>query len=472
MTSSANQKPFLLTLPPEIQSQIISRVADSTDFKSVHSLLFSCKQLYAIALPFSVQTFCDIPRAEKPKEGSAVRSRIVQFLSYVSIIKPELARHVRAIKLYDWLNDSYRCGTVHIDANDMFFYKQLISKICSEELGYCTFWRGRWIRLLEERIESAAVDLLLAICTEIKTLIYGYPRDPSCFSKTLVAATGAFRRRRVTHPPAQLLTKLEHVKYEAEGSLERRHSFYNQAQWLFRIPSIRSYECVEASSLQMDEFDIDVLKEGCSNVESIVLRDSWCVPRAIRSLIGACKDLRKFIYTCDIKKKDDFDEFETAARDIMEALLSHTNSLEYLHIDFAEGARTGSCYPGPRERLYMGAELRQMQTLKSLVLGSQNICGLLGNGTVYYYRGNASIQAPRVVECIPEHLVYLEIHSCGGNIVTQLEEFLNTLIYPGRFPNLKSAKFIFNEDWVKEEELKRLATNREGLVLEVIRCRE
>ncbi|KAF5534443.1 hypothetical protein FPHYL_13421 [Fusarium phyllophilum] len=471
MNSSMDQRSFLLTLPPEIQSQIISFVADSTDFRSVHSLLFSCKQLYTIALPFSVQTFSDIPRAEEPKEGTAVRSRIVQFLSYVAVIKPELARYVRTIRLYDWLTDSYRRGTVDIDANDKIFYKQLISKIYSEKLGYLFHWRDQWIRAMETGIEEAAVDLLLAVCTEIKTLTYGYPRDPSCFSNTLVAATGAFRKRRVKHPPPQLLTKLEIVKHEAEATWEGRHPFYNHAQWLFRIPSIRSYECVGASSHQMDEFNIDLLKEGCSNVQSIILRDSWCVPRAIRSIIGSCKDLRKFTYACDFKKQNDSDEFEMAARDIMEALLSHENCLEYLHLDFAEAARTSSCYPGPRERLYMGVELRQMHKLKRLILGSQNICGLLGNGTVYHFTLDASIQAPRVVECIPEYLEYLEIHSCGRNIVSQLEEFFDTLVFPDRFPNLKSVKLIFNKKLVKEEEIKNLATNRHGLVLEVIQCR-
>ncbi|CCT67856.1 uncharacterized protein FFB20_07584 [Fusarium fujikuroi] len=469
MTSLASQKPFLLTLPPEILTQIISLIADSTDFRSVHSLLFSCKQLYVIALPFSVQTFCDVPRAEVPKEGTVVRSRVVQFLSYVSIIKPELARHVRTIRLYDWLTDSYRCGTVHNDANDTVFYKQQISKIYSESLGYLTFWRDQWIGHLEARIEEAAVDLLLAVCTEIRNLTYGYPRDPSCFSSTLVAATGAFRRRRVEHPPCQLLTKLENVKHEAEAIWEGRHSFYDHAQWLFRISSIRSYECVGACSPQMDEYALDPLKEGCSNIQSIILRDSWCVPRAIRSLIGACKDLRKFTYTCDIKKRTEYDDFETTARDIMEALLPHDNSLEYLHLDLMEETRTNSCLRGPRERLYMGVELRQMHKLKSLAVGSQNICGLLANGIVYHYTRDASIQPPRVVECIPEYLKHLEIYSCGRNIISQLEEFLDTLIYPDRFPELSSVKFSFNEEWVEKEGIKSLISKRHGLDLEVIR---
>ncbi|KAF5648462.1 uncharacterized protein FTJAE_1295 [Fusarium tjaetaba] len=470
MTSSANQKAFILTLPPEIQSQIISLVADSTHFKSVHSLLFSCKQLYAIALRFSVQTFHDVPRAEEPKKGSVVRSRIVQFLSYVSIIKPELARHVRTIRTYDWLDDSGRYGTVHIDVNDMIFYKQLISKIYSEKLGYHPYQANNWIRTLEKGIEGAAVDLLLAVCTEIKTLTYGCPRDPGCLSRMLVAATGAFRMRRVELPPCQLLTKLEIVKHEAKGSWHGWRPFYNNAQWIFRIPSVRSYECVGAVSDQMEEFNLDPLKEGCSNVQSIILRDSWCVTRAIQSLIGACKDLRKFTYTCDLTKWTEYDEFEVIARDIMEALLRHDKSLEYLHLDFMEEALTRTCLRGPRERLYMGTELRQMHKLKSLVLGSQDICGVLGNGVVYHYTEDASIQAPRVVDCIPGYLQYLEIHSCGRNILSQLEEFLDTLIYPDRFPNLLSVKFIFIEDWVKEEELSSLVARRDGLILEVSRC--
>ncbi|EXA43058.1 hypothetical protein FOVG_08089 [Fusarium oxysporum f. sp. pisi HDV247] len=469
MTSSTSQKPFLLALPPEIQSQIISLLADSTDFKSVHSLLFSCKQLYAIALPFSVQTFCDIPRPELPKKGSVVRSRIVQFLSYVSIIKPELARHVRTIRLHDWLTDHFYKGTVHIDANDVIFYKQLILKILPEKLGYDTHWSSRWIWALETGIEDAVVALLLAVCTKVKNLTYGHPWGPNCFYTILIAAYGGCGRRRVKLPPSQLLTRLKNVKHESYNREEGYRQFYDHANQLFRIPSIHSYECVGARSPEMDEFDLDPMDEGCSNIQSIILRDSWCVGPAIRSLIGACKALRKFIYTHDFQKKYLGDEFEATARDIMESLLPHDDSLEYLHIDLTEAVRTSSGPPGPRERLYMGAELRQMHKLKSLILGSQNVSGLLGNGKVIYYTEDASIEAPKVVECIPEHLEYLEIHSCGRNIVSQLEEFLGTLIHPDRFPNLSSVKLIFNENWANEEEIKSLVSERDGLALEVVR---
>ncbi|SCV52634.1 uncharacterized protein FFB14_12703 [Fusarium fujikuroi] len=471
MTSLANQKPLLLTLPPEIQSQIISLVADSTDFRSVHSLLFSCKQLYAIALPFSVRTFCDTPRPEIPKKGSVARSRILQFLSYVSIIKPELARHVHTIRLHDWLTGDFCKGTVHIDANDLISYKQLIFKILPEKLGYHTHYSSRWIWALEAGLEDAAVALLLALCTNVKDLTYGHPRDPVCFCYVVIAANGGCGRRRVQLPPSQLLTKLRNVKHESHNIEEGYRDFYDHAQWLFCVPSIRSYECVGASSPEMDEFDIYPMDRGCSNIESIILRDSWCVPRAIHSLIGACKDLRKLTYTCDIKKRSEYHDFEVTARDIMEALFPHDNSLEYLHLDLMEEARTGSCLRGPRERLYMGAELRQMHKLKSLVLGSQNMCGLLGNGIVYHYTRDTSIQPPRVVECIPEYLEHLEIHSCGRNIISQLEEFLHTLIYPGRFSNLSSVRFIFNGNWVEEEEMGSLVATRDGLVLEVIWCR-
>jgi hypothetical protein len=54
----------------------------------------------------------------------------------------------------------------------------------------------------------------------------------------------------------------------------------------------------------------------------------------------------------------------------MESLLPHVNSLEYLHLDFMEEARTRPCLRGPQERLYMGTELRQMHKLKRLGLGS------------------------------------------------------------------------------------------------------
>ncbi|KAF5711551.1 hypothetical protein FMUND_8946 [Fusarium mundagurra] len=332
MDSLANQKHFLLALPPEIQAQIMSLVADSTDFKSVHSLLFSCKQLYAIALPFSVQTFHDIPRAEEPKEGSVVVSRIVQFLSYVSIVKPELAQHVQTIELHDWLTDDFNRGTVHIDANDLIFYKQLIFKILPQTLGYDSHYSSRWIYALEAGFEDAAVALLLAVCTNVKNLAYGHPRDPICFYNVILAAYGGCGRRRIKLPPSQLLTKLKNVKHESYNVEKGYREFYDHAEQLFCVPSIRSYECVRATSPPMDEFNIDPMDEACSSVQSIILRDSCC----------------------------------------------------------------------------------------------------------------------------------------GRNIISQLEEFLNTLSYPDRFPDLAFVKVIFNEDWVNEEEIKSLATNRDGLVLELL----
>ncbi|KAH7253616.1 uncharacterized protein BKA55DRAFT_565994 [Fusarium redolens] len=315
------------------------------------------------------------------------------------------------------------------------------------------------------------VALLLTVCTKVKTLTYGHPWGPSCFGYILGAASGGCGRRGVELPPSQLLTRLENVKHESYDREEGYLQFHDHATRLFRIPSIRSYECVGARSPEMDEFDLRAIPERCSNIQSIILRDSWCSAPSIRSMSGACKALKKFTYTRDFKKPNDDDEFEATARDIMEALLLHEDSLEHLHINLIEATRKSTCAPGPRERLYMGVELRQMHKLKSLVLGSQSISGLLGNGKVYYFTLNKALEAPRAVECIPEHLEYLEIHSCGGNIISQLEEFLDTLICADRFPNLSSVKFIFNENWVKEEEIRGLVSNRDGLALEVIRRR-
>lgn len=70
-----------------------------------------------------------------------------------------------------------------------------------------------------------------------------------------------------------------------------------------------------------------------SNVESIFLRRSPLIISTLKSLVGACKALREFEYLRGIHHM--FDD-EMMPRDILEALLPHADSLEYLHINCEE----------------------------------------------------------------------------------------------------------------------------------------
>lgn len=84
----------LLSLPLEIQSQILWFLIPSS-IQSIHAVLYTCKQLYNIALPLSVHTY----RYTKASSEARSRSRILQFLHNFTITKPELASCVKAIIL-------------------------------------------------------------------------------------------------------------------------------------------------------------------------------------------------------------------------------------------------------------------------------------------------------------------------------------------------------------------------------------
>jgi hypothetical protein len=128
MSSRDIVTPSLRDLPTELQQQIVSHLANSC-WKSVHSLLYTCKHLYHIALPFSVQTYCSAPHPSKSGYPQLC-NRTLQCLRYVPIVKPELACHVRTLNLHRW--SSQRDGSnkaLKLETDEWPVYKKIICKV-------------------------------------------------------------------------------------------------------------------------------------------------------------------------------------------------------------------------------------------------------------------------------------------------------------------------------------------------------
>ncbi|KAF4332687.1 hypothetical protein FBEOM_13509 [Fusarium beomiforme] len=96
-----------------------------------------------------------------------------------------------------------------------------------------------WISGPERGTEDAAVALLVAVCTKVKTLTYGRAFEPWLFWRVLIVAGGGHGIRVTPVAPFPLLAELENVKHEPEEIGEETAYFEDHARWLLQIPKIR-----------------------------------------------------------------------------------------------------------------------------------------------------------------------------------------------------------------------------------------
>ncbi|KAF5021911.1 hypothetical protein F66182_6059 [Fusarium sp. NRRL 66182] len=452
----------LLGLPPELQRRIVWYLTAPTCFKSIHSLLYVCKQLYEIALPFSVHTYWGASLPWDPARAPRSRNRHLQFLRYILVTKPELAQHARTMILGSWpiSGPEYNCD---LQQDELEIYKDLIHATFPSQSQDDTQARAEWITALDECSQDTAVALLLFSCTRIKTLILGEPTEAEGLLRVLSTAA---RRNGSSDENMQgrFLTKLEDFYHESTETKYGYLEFHKQAQFVFQIPSIRSYECIMMNGPQRCSEELNRIPRRSSNIESIFVRRSCSSPATLHSLVGACRSLREFEYTSGVYHMY---EMEMTPRDVLEALLPHAESLEYLYVNLEETWDKLGWEEDP-SRTYMGVELRQMVKLKRLTVGSQTICGLLDDLYRLPFDSSQIENAPSLAQCLPEQLESLEIHSCGKPSLPVLAEFLETLRQKDRFQSLRSVKFAFNQGYIQQADIENLVSTRSGVVLEVM----
>ncbi|KAH6880367.1 hypothetical protein B0T10DRAFT_495309 [Thelonectria olida] len=458
-------KHSLLGLPAEIQSRIVSYLAVPTSFKSIHAVLYTCKQLYEIALPFSVQTYWDAELPYDPNRKPRPRSRTLQFLRYITITKPELAECVDTIIVGSFStqevddHSDFELGGLEDDEREL--YEGLIHDTFSTGSDDWKQARADWLAGFDKGIQDAEVALLLVVCPKLKTLIFGEPYQPMIFSRVLNAAA---KRNSSTDSKGSFLAQLEDVYHESTEGKYGYLGFEETASPVFQIPSVRSYECIMLNGSNGSADEIGRIPRGSSNIESIFLRKSNLTATTLKQIVGACKSLREFEFLRGVYHMYNL---EVMPRDILEILLPHADSLEYLHINSEEQWEKPGWEDAPT-KTYMGVELREMTKLKTLVVGSQTITGLLDNPELLPFDQSELKDAPRIVECIPEKLEELQIHSCGKPILPQLKEFLEATTKRKRFPNLKRVQILFNKESIDDDDVEHLGSPRDGVELEVV----
>ncbi|CAH0044171.1 unnamed protein product [Clonostachys solani] len=458
----------LLSLPPEIQTHILAHLVSSFGKPSIHAVLRTCKRLYEIALPLSVHVYRN---AAPFSDGGGVcsRARNVQFLRYIVISKPELAKHVKTIILGRFssennpathMKDIAQPQDIICTKEELLVYQHAIEDVL-DHLNYDrnSNWSGEWVEDLSKGCSDAQVALIMLICPNIQTLLFEQATEPRQFIR-LLQMVGSLNSLKPPHgklnisQPTIPLSKVEDVFHEATDFEEGYEMFHEQGPAIFHLPRLRFYEgnLIYGDMLAAEKFDR--LQPGSSPVEEITLRASTVAGPALMSILKACRALKKFEYT-----HNSFIKYynRMKPREILEALLLHSETLEDVRVNMHDEWDKGWEWQDHPECLYMGTQLSQLHSLKTLTVSSQCLTGILPGPPVNNdsYQPPMPIQieeAPTLIECLPESLESLKILGCGEAIWETATELLRTVEQGVRFTKLTYICFLFSE-WLMKSEM-------------------
>ncbi|CAI6098982.1 unnamed protein product [Clonostachys chloroleuca] len=466
MANNGSDHTSLLDLPPEILSKVISYMVEPSGRSSIQSVLRACRQLYDIALPFSVSVFRNTVHHHKGG-GPCSPTKNAQFLHYLLISKPWLARHVNTVILGGFTStssqgDDYKAdfgqkNPILADSELAIYQKQIeniLGQISPEDEDHGS-WCIEWISDLKKGCSDAQVSLILLICPNIQTLLFEESKNPRHFVRllrflgylSLMSAPGW------SNNPILPLSNLEDVFHETNNIQNGYTRWYEQGPLLFTLPRLRYYECNIPVGNERAGEQFGHLPPKSSSIEEITLRSSSVIPITLSAMLRACKALRKLEYTSYTNSSSTVQT--VAPRDILDAILLQADSLAELYINTEEDWDKGWGLRSPNV-LYMGMGLRKMAALRKLTVGMQCLTGLLAEKPSNQNEDHPVPLrvdgAPTMVDCLPENLEYLKIHSCSAAIHEQAQELLAVVESGHRFKNLTYISLLFNS-WLPEKPL-------------------
>lgn len=438
LSSSSSQSSPLPALPPELIERIISLASESSQRSELRGVLFTCKKLHEITLPFWVKTY-----------WFDERSTVFKFLRYITITQPGLAACVKKLELLCTCDRySLKIGGMQDRAeasaitNNLLRSAYPLSSGDYEARGY--------------KSQQTAVHVLLAACTRVETLVLPRTcvlvRDP-------VRSTGI----NAPEPAVRPLGALRHVTLMSEPhcfneSLAgmwwvNKYLWLKNTVYLLQLPNIRDFDISEATGLYSEQDlslqHVPTLPEGQSNVENMRFHLSVLSPPVLRKLVRCSKRLKTFEYSVDWFLQGIYigslPQFR--AGDAMEAIKVHAGTLEALRLEFGDDFGKPDQEDLPDDRVYLGLGLRQMTALRILSASMQALTGLLDLLPVDHPNPTAHPRtregAPRLVQCLAPNLEELTITNCGRAILEQVQELLDA-VASGSFPHLRVVALAFN----------------------------
>ncbi|CAG9945679.1 unnamed protein product [Clonostachys rosea f. rosea IK726] len=459
----------LLSLPPEIQAKIYSCLAQSFEQSAINAVLRTCKQLYEIALPYSV-SFYQNKAFRSDDCGACSRARNVQFLRYILIRKPELSKYVKTVILGSFSPDSPKFehprDTAHPNdtkstKSEVEIFRETIQKKLGqfglERFPWYNSWVEEWLDGLAQGTTDAQITLILLICPNIRTLLFERPRGAQIFIRFLFVVDLLWNAIPGGHYPEMPsnvpLLNVQDVYHEANVVDIHYKDFASHAQPIFFLPRLQFYECNLAFGGDGDPQGLVLLNPRSSPIEEIVLRASAVSGPVILAMLKACKALKKLEYT-QLCTKTAYSG--VSPQQLAEALLLHADTLEDLFVNFNDLRDKRWEWEGHTDILYMGTRFSQLHSLKRLTISMQSITGILAGRPD---TNNSSSQmplrveeAPSLIECLPESLEYLKIVACGEEIQEKAAELLRTVEKRQGFTKLAYIGFFFNR-WLMKSEI-------------------
>lgn len=438
LSSSSSQSSPLLALPPELIEHIISLATESSRRSELKGVLFTCKKLHEITLPFWVKTY-----------WFDERSTVFKFLRYITITQPGLAACVKKLELLCTCNKyGLKIGGMQDRAEASAITNNLLRSAYPlasgdyEARGY--------------EPHQTAVHTLLAACSMVETLVLPRTcvlvRDP-------VRSAGS----NAPEPAVRPLSALRHVTLTSDPHYFNeclagmwwlgKYRWLKNTVYLLQLPNIRDFDISEATGLYSEQDlslqNVPTLPEGQSNVENMRIHLSVLSPPVLRKLVRCSKRLKTFEYSIDwfLQSMHIGSLPQFRAGDAMEAIQVHAGTLEALRLEFGDDFGKPGQGDLPDDRVYLGLGLRQMTALKILSASMQALTGLLDLLPIDHPDHTAHPRtregAPRLVQCLPPNLEELTITNCGRAIVEQAQELLDA-VASGSFPHLRVVALAFN----------------------------
>ncbi|CAG9988067.1 unnamed protein product [Clonostachys byssicola] len=456
----------LLNIPTEIQTKIfLYLVTPFGPTSNIQAVLRTCRQLYEVALPVSVSVFRNTPSYPKD-QGPCSRARNIKFLRLILINKPWLAKHVGTVIFgrfstlegqtkypENWVNDP--CP---VSDYELGIFQHHIEYILGQ-LPTTLEWSHQWTYDLQVGSSDAQVVLILLVCPNIRTLLYEMPRMSyhlgRLFNFTRIMANSSyyFGSEWINKEYSEMTVPLRNLQdvYHEILDEEVYQPFSNETSCLFGFPKLRFYECIGSQATYHAAEGFMEMEPRSSSVEEIVLHWSWSTAKFLQNMLGACRALKKLEFS---HRSTSSSANMMMPRDILDAISPHANTFEHLYLNLEDNLDKKWDWTSQPERLYMGTGLRHMHALKRLTIGMQELTGMLASKPWNSDQIEATHQvplrvegAPRIVDCLPDNLEYLMIHSCGGKpIIDQIQELVHAIAQGHRLNNLRYLGMIFH-DW-------------------------
>ena len=395
----------LIKLPAELLIEIIRNIP-----KNGHllNLALCCRALHDSVLP---QLFEHITLKAAPDEVLNLGPTFPKLRLLVTRLlhNPYLASRVRKITLgTDWSDKEFGLESPQQDRETLGGrWKSEARKLCK---GWAEEDIDELITALESNIEDALVAPLFQSTVNIEVINIVVPFYYMHFSNSVFesAVDQTSSQEAIPPPFDKLRTVANSFGHEEEGTSTDLLYQYMQ------IPSIREIYVQQVGSDGSEEPAKDVLmnlKAQSSNVEHLELRQCRLNGVETLGLLGACKNLKTFVYDLGSGGVSDG---AFSMLDLEEALESTARTLENLWLD---------CWADPDDvmihsidEFYPIQSLCLLQKLKNLRVGMYVLFGVDDDTMEDEEQAIVMSDLPELAEVLPDSLETLYISHTHGRI--------------------------------------------------------